>query len=140
MPSTHRIGEIARLAGVSVETLRYYERRHLLKPPPRTDGGFRRYPSDVVAHVTFIKQAQSLGLSLDDVHQLLTGLQHQNRAGCRRVHDLLGKRVAELDARVAELRALRSTLGRHLAACRRTLQAAEDAACPTVKALQRSAR
>lgn len=140
MQESYSIGEVAGLTGVSVETLRYYERRRLLKPPPRTDGGFRRYGPDIVAHVTFIRQAQSLGLSLDDVHELLAGLRHQSRAGCRRVHDLLAKRVAELDARVAELRVLRSTLGRHLAACQRTLRDAEDAACPTVEALQRSAR
>ena len=140
MAESYSIGEVAVLTGVSVETLRYYERRRLLKPPPRTDGGFRRYGSDVVAHVTFIKQAQSLGLSLDDVHQLLTGLQHQSLASCRKVHDLLEKRVEELDARVAELRTLRNTLGLHLAACQRTLQGAEDMPCPTVVALQRSAK
>jgi MerR family Zn(II)-responsive transcriptional regulator of zntA len=140
MPGSYSIGEIAGLTGVSVETLRYYERRLLLKPPPRTDGGFRRYGSDVVAHVTFIRQAQSLGLSLEDVHRLLTGLQQQGRAGCRRVHDLLARRVADVDRRVAELRALRSTLGRHLAACDRTLQDAEEVSCPTVEALQQHSR
>lgn len=140
MPESYSIGEIAGLTGVSVETLRYYERRRLLNPPPRTNGGFRRYGPDVVAHITFIKQAQSLGLSLDEVRQLSTGLHHESRASCRRVHDLLARRVAELDARVAELRALRSTLSQHLAACERTLQGTENAACPTVQALQRSAR
>ena len=138
MPASYSIGEIAGLTGVSVETLRYYERRHLLKPPPRTDGGFRRYGSDTVARVTFIKQAQSLGLSLADVLQLSAGLQQRSRASCRRVHDLLAKRVEDIDSRLEELAALRMTLGAHLEACERTLQAREEAPCPTVDALQHS--
>jgi len=140
MDGTYSIGEVARLTGVSVEALRYYERRRLLKPPPRTDGGFRRYGSETLAHVAFIKQAQSLGLSLADVLQLSAGLVQRSRASCRRVHDLLAKRVAEIDGRMEELAALRRTLGGHLEACERTLQAREEAPCPTVAALQQHSR
>lgn len=140
MGETYSIGEIAGLTGVTVETLRYYERRRLLKSPPRTGGGFRRYGSDAVAQVAFIKQAQSLGLLLDEVQQLAAGLQQQGRTSCRRVHDLLAKRIADIDIRLAELSALRRTVGRHLAACERTLHSAEEASCPTVEALQQHSR
>ncbi|MEO5897320.1 MAG: MerR family DNA-binding transcriptional regulator [Vicinamibacterales bacterium] len=61
---------MATLTGVSVDALRYYERIGLLKAPPRTQGGLRRYPSDVVQRVGFIKQAQSLGLALEDIQEL----------------------------------------------------------------------
>ena len=60
----YRIGEIAERTGVSVETLRYYEKRRLLNAPARTEGGFRVYSVAVVHQVKFIKQAQSLGLTL----------------------------------------------------------------------------
>ena len=69
---SYGIGEIANHTGVSVETLRYYEKRRLLKVPQRSEGGFRRYSDDVVHQVRFIKQAQSLGLTLDDIQQLVT--------------------------------------------------------------------
>jgi len=136
---TYRIGEIAQQAGVSVETLRYYEKRRLLNAPPRTDGGFRLYSDDAVQQVRFIKQAQSLGLTLDDVQQLLTGRQRRPHvASCRKVRDLLTRRIEDIDARVEELREFRRTLHEHLVACERALVAAGDPACPTIEALDGS--
>ena len=69
----YRIGEIAERTGVSVETLRYYEKRRLLNAPARTQGGYRVYSDAVVHQVKFIKQAQSLGLTLEDIQQLVAG-------------------------------------------------------------------
>ena len=136
---TYRIGEIAQQLGVSVETLRYYEKRRLLKAPPRTEGGFRLYSEDAVQRVRFIKQAQSLGLTLEDVQQLLPG--HQRRpqaASCRKVRDLLTRRIEDIDTRLSELRAFRRTLQGHLAACDQALAVAGDPACPTIEALDGS--
>ena len=135
---TYRIGEIAQQTGVSVETLRYYEKRRLLNTPPRTDGGFRLYSDDAVQQVRFIKQAQSLGLTLDDVQQLLTGRGRRPVASCRKVRDLLTRRIEDLDARMRELREFRRTLHAHLAACERALAEAGDPACPTIDALDGS--
>jgi DNA-binding transcriptional MerR regulator len=136
---TYRIGEIAQQTGVSVETLRYYEKRRLLNAPPRTEGGFRLYSDDAVQQVRFIKQAQSLGLTLDDVQQLLTGRQRQSHvASCRKVRDLLTQRVLDIDARVKELREFRRTLHGHLVACEQALAAAGDPRCPTIEALDGS--
>ena len=67
---TLRIGEVAHRAGVTVEALRYYERVGLLPRPPRSTGGLRRYRPDVLDRVRFIKQAQTLGLSLREIQQL----------------------------------------------------------------------
>ena len=138
---TYRIGEIANHTGVSVETLRYYEKRRLLNAPPRTEGGFRRY-SDVVLHqVRFIKQAQSLGLTLDDIQQLLTGQQQRSHPpSCRRVRDLLTRRIDDIDARIKELRSFRRTLHDHLVACEEALAAATEPPCPTIEALDRPKR
>ena len=133
---TYRIGEIAQQTGVSVETLRFYERRRLLKAPPRTQGGFRLYTDDAVQQVRFIKQAQSLGLTLDDVQQLLTGRQRRPQvASCRKVHDLLTRRIEDIDARIKELREFRRTLKEHLTACDQALAAAGEPECPTIEAL-----
>ena len=69
----YRIGEIAERTGVSVELLRYYEKRRLLNAPARTEGGFRVHSDAVVQQMRFIKQAQSLGLTLDDIQKLAAG-------------------------------------------------------------------
>jgi DNA-binding transcriptional MerR regulator len=138
---TYRIGEIAQQTGVSVETLRYYEKRRLLSAPPRTEGGFRLYSDDAVQQVRFIKQAQSLGLTLDDVQQLLIGRQRRAQApSCRKVRNLLTQRIDDIDARIKELQEFRRTLREHLVACDRALVAAGDPACPTIEALDRSKR
>ena len=138
---TYRIGEIARQTGVSVETLRFYERRRLLNAPPRTQGGFRLYTDDAVRQVKFIKQAQSLGLTLDDVQQLLMGRQRRPQvASCRKVRGLLTRRIEDIDARIKELREFRGTVNEHLVACDRALAAAGDPDCPTIEALGGSKR
>ena len=138
---TYRIGEIARQTGVSVETLRFYEKRRLLNAPPRTQGGFRLYTDDAVQQVKLIKQAQSLGLTLDDVQQLLTGRQRRPHvASCREVRDLLTHRIEDINARIRELREFRRTLNEHLVACDRALAAAGDPECPTIEALGGSKR
>ena len=138
---SYRIGEIATHAGVSVETLRYYEKRRLLKVPPRTAGGFRRYSDDVVQQVRFIKQAQSLGLTLDDIQQLVAGQPRRSHApSCRRVRELLTCRIDDIDRRIRELRSFRRTLHAHLVACARALAAATEPSCPTIEALDHPQR
>jgi DNA-binding transcriptional MerR regulator len=137
----YRIGEIAERTGVSVETLRYYEKRRLLTAPARTGGGYRVYSGAVVHQVTFIKQAQSLGLTLDDIQQLTAGQLRRNHApSCRKVHDLLTGRIEDIDARIKQLRELRRTLHEHLVACDRALAAAAEPACPTIEALDEPKR
>lgn len=132
----YRIGEIAERTGVSVETLRYYEKRRLLNAPGRTEGGYRVYSDAVVHQVKFIKQAQSLGLTLDDIQQLAAGRRRTHHApSCRRVRDLLTRRLDDIDARIRELRDFRRTLHQHLAACDQALASATEPECPTIDAL-----
>ena len=138
---SYRIGEIASHTGVSVETLRYYEKRRLLNAPPRTESGFRCYSGDVVHQVRFIKQAQSLGLTLGDIEQLIAGQQRRSHpAPCRNVRDLLTRRIIDIDARIKELRSFRRTLHDHLIACEEALAAATEPPCPTIQALDRPKR
>lgn len=125
-----RIGEIASQAGVSIDAVRYYERRHLLPRAARTEGGFRLFPQEAVERIRFIKQAQELGFSLDEIGELLTT---GGAAECKRVRDLLRAHLADLDAKIKSMREFRRTLAGHLAECERELEERGKAAqCPVV--------
>ena len=130
-----KIGEVATRAGVSVDSLRYYERMKLLPRARRTSGGFRLFGPDSVERVQFIKQAQVLGLSLDEIRGLLTT---GGAAECRRVRDLLAAKLEELDTRMKAMKQFRRTLNQHLAACERELKAHGDAACCPVVAVKQA--
>src|SRR5260370_24264118 len=124
-----RIGEVAARAGVSIDTVRYYERRRLLPRAPRTQGGFRVFTEGAIDRVRFIKQAQELGFSLDEISALLTT--GGGASECRSVRDLLKAKLAELDRRMRTMRAFLGTLADHLAECESELKRRGNAArCP----------
>jgi MerR family mercuric resistance operon transcriptional regulator len=136
-----RIGEVARVTGISVDTLRYYERLGLLPAAARSDGGMRRYSGDVVNRVRFIKQSQTLGLTLREVRQLVSvTTTRRGRAACERVRDVLVEHVENADRQIAELRSLRRTLARHLAACEKALARPGEPTCPTLNVLDGTAK
>jgi MerR family mercuric resistance operon transcriptional regulator len=81
MQSPLRIGQVATLAGVNIQTLRYYERRGLVREPERRHSGYREYPPDTVALIRFIKRAQDLGFSLREVADLLH-LREDRQSSC----------------------------------------------------------
>lgn len=131
MQSGLRIGEVAERAGVSIDTIRYYERQKLLPQARRTEGGFRLFTLDAVERISFIKQAQEMGLSLGEIKELLTseGGAHQ----CKRVRHLLKDKITDLDGRMKKLRDFKRTLSRHLAACEDELQKrGAEATCPVI--------
>jgi DNA-binding transcriptional MerR regulator len=125
-----RIGEVATRSGVSIDTIRYYERRKLLPRAERSRGGFRLYTPEAVERLRFIKQAQEIGFSLDEIGDLLvTG----GAAECRKARDLLSAKLEEVDARINAMRKFRRSLANHLAACERELKERGNAArCPVV--------
>ena len=125
-----RIGEVATRSGVSVDAVRYYERLKLLPRARRTSGNFRLFSAEAIERVQFIKQAQELGLTLDEIKGLLaTGGADE----CRRVRDLLLKKIEDLDGKVKAMRDFRRTLARHLLECERELDAhGDEACCPVV--------
>ncbi len=130
-----RIGDVATRAGVSVDTVRYYERLKLLPRASRTSGGFRLFGPESIERVQFIKQAQELGLTLDEIKGLLaTGGAEE----CRRVRDLLSKKIGELDGKMTAMKSFRRTLARHLSACERELETRGDSACCPVVAVGKS--
>jgi DNA-binding transcriptional MerR regulator len=114
-----RIGELAAECGVSIDTIRYYERRRLLPHAGRSAGGFRLYTPEAVERLRFIKQAQETGFSLDEIGGLLSS---SGAAECQRVRDLLRVKLDEVDERIEAMRKFRGALADHLAACERELR------------------
>ena len=104
-----RIGEIAKSAGVTPDTIRYYEREELLPLADRTPSGYRDYGPEVVNDLRFIKKAQALGLKLSDVRELLE-ISAGGKPPCEHVRATVSARLTEVEHRLKELRALRSTL------------------------------
>lgn len=128
-----RIGELAAQASISIDTIRYYERRRLLPHAARSNGGFRLFKQDMVERIRFIRQAQSLGFSLDEIRDLLSA---GNATSCRHVRDLLSKKLTELDERMRTMKSFRRVLLNHLKACERELSLRGDAAqCPVLEEL-----
>jgi Hg(II)-responsive transcriptional regulator len=103
------IGALARAAGVNVETIRFYERRGLLSKPPKPEEGYRRYPSDAVKQVKFIKGAQRLGFSLKEIADLLV-LGRQGGISCAEMLDLTSRKIADIDYKIASLEVMKSSL------------------------------
>lgn len=123
------IGKLADAAGVGVEAVRYYQRGGLLTAPNRVDGGFRRYSSDDVLRLRFIKRAQALGYSLEDVAELMSLSATRDRL---RVREITRERVAEIRERMADLQSMASAL-ENLADC--CAQAPEGSTCSIIAAL-----
>lgn len=128
--SSLQIGEIASGSGVTVDTVRYYERQKLLPKATRTSGNYRLFSSKAIEQIRFIKQAQELGFSLDEIRGLLKtgGLEE-----CRQVRDLLRRKLVELDEQIKKMKAFRKTLSSHLSACDDELEKkGREAHCPVL--------
>lgn len=94
------IGRIAKLAGVNVETIRYYQRRGLVAKPDRLFDSYRRYPPEAVDQILFIKRAQALGFSLDEIAVLL---QLDSSTGSSHIYDLVVEKAAALRTQIEDL-------------------------------------
>lgn len=112
------IGELARLSGVKVPTIRYYEDAGLLPAPTRTGGQQRRYGAAAVARLNFIRHARVLGFEMAAVRELLA-LREQPDHPCTDVDGIARRHVADIDRRIAQLTALRRELQRALDSCGR---------------------
>ncbi|GIW95550.1 MAG: heavy metal-responsive transcriptional regulator [Pirellulaceae bacterium] len=119
MPETIRytIGQLAQGAGVPISTVRYYERAGLLSPVDRTNANYRVYDEQSLERLQFIRAAQRTGFALDDVRQLLD-LQDEGASACRDVQQIIGSRLAEIEARLRDLRHIQRVLKRALVRCR----------------------
>ena len=104
-----RIGELAKRAGVTPDTIRYYEREGLLPRPERTPSGYRNYAPQVLDDLAFIKKAQALGLKLSAVREVLE-ISSGGKPPCAHVRATVSARLAAMEERLRDLRALRATL------------------------------
>jgi DNA-binding transcriptional MerR regulator len=104
-----KIGEVAKRAGVGVETLRFYERSGLIDRPERTEGGYRLYDAKALKTLEFIKRAQTLGFTLEEIKRIID----ESRAGqspCKEVREIVRSRLVELDERMKQMRLYRNAL------------------------------
>lgn len=124
------IGKLAEEAGVNIETIRYYQRRGLLDEPAKPLGGHRRYSVEQAKRLRFIKRAQLLGFTLDEV----AGLLHLDDGyECAETRALATRKLALIDQKIADLAAIRQALGGLVQQC----DAGGSVACPIIDVLAR---
>jgi Hg(II)-responsive transcriptional regulator len=111
-----RSSEVAKEAGVNVQTLRYYERRGILPQPERLDSGYRAYGTDAVRIVRFVRRTQQLGFSLEEIESLLD-LANGGPNNCDAAKRMAQEKLAQLDEKIAILRAMRESLTRLVQTC-----------------------
>ena len=110
------IGELSRLSGVNIETIRYYERINMLRPPPRSAGGRRIYGETDLRMVAFIRRARELGFSLAEVRALLR-LGAPKTATCAEVREIAAHHLQDIRAKMADLAKLERLLAKTIARC-----------------------
>lgn len=125
-----RTGELATRAGVNIQTLRFYERRGLLEKPPRQESGYREYPANSVQLVRFIKRAQGLGFSLQEIKELLT-LRNDGGVRCSDVRETAEVKISDINSKVQQLEAMRRALTLLVDSCRQ----GRSGHCPLLESL-----
>jgi DNA-binding transcriptional MerR regulator len=108
-----KIGEVSKRSGLGIEALRFYERNGLLEHPPRTESGYRVYDETVLERLAFIKQAQALGFSLNEVKRIMDDAR-AGKSPCDEVREIVRRRLDELDERMREMRRHRAELAQTL--------------------------
>ena len=126
-----QIGEVAREANVSVQTLRYYERLGLLNPPKRKPSGYRKYDVQEIQRVRFIKRAQDLGFALAEIGNLLT-LWNDSSHSCTLVERRASTTLKRIDTKIQDLETMRAALEKYVMSCR-TGHSLDE--CPLLRAL-----
>lgn len=124
-------GKLAALAGVNIQTLRYYERRGLLQKPPCRPSGYREYSPEAVKLIRFIKHAQQLGFTLSEIQELLR-LRQDRTGSCSQVRASAQTKMADIDRKVRSLQAMKKALSVLVASCKTDRSRRE---CPILEAL-----
>jgi len=124
--NTFTIGRLAREAGVGIETIRYYQKRQLL-PVPTSKGAFRHYPKELVTRIRFIKRAQELGFTLDEIAQLFLLEKGGERNAIRQVASV---RLQQIERKLADLKRMQETLSALIITCKHSDQTLP---CPIIQ-------
>lgn len=125
------IGQVTTLSGVPIRTIRYYESLGLLKSSGRTEGGFRQFSADILARLSFIKRAQSLGLSLQEIGEILA-VYDSGKPPCDQVQQKLEEKILEIERQVEHLLSLRGELQGLLSGWDSVKSRTEDTICPII--------
>ncbi|MDH1765584.1 Hg(II)-responsive transcriptional regulator [Comamonas aquatica] len=126
------IGALARAAGVNVETIRFYQRKGLLPEPDKPYGSIRRYGASDVTRVRFVKSAQRLGFSLDEVAELL---KLEDGTHCDEAREQAERKLADVRIKLADLRRIERALAELVERC---CAATGQGRCPLIEALQQN--
>ena len=130
-PAALSIGELSRRTGVNIETIRYYERIKMLPAPPRTASGRRVYGPAETRSLAFIRRSRELGFTLDEIRALLALSAENGQGACAEVRELAAGHLAEVRAKIADLRAMERVLVDAVRRC----DAGEAPGCPLIDAL-----
>lgn len=137
-----QIGQVSKRVGVSVDAIRFYERRGLLAAPPRSAGGFRLYSSSDLSELQFIRDLQTLGFSLSEVREFLS-LKREDLRACSKVRRMLSDKLCDIHARRIALVKLEAELKHLLAKCQSQLKrprGKQNDRCPVLTSYKRSKR
>lgn len=104
-----KIGQLAKVSGCSIQTIRYYEKEGLLNPPSRSEGNFRLYDEKALKELEFVKHCRSLDIPLIDIKTLLE-LKNRPEESCSSINDLIAKQLDLVNQRIKELKVLKSEL------------------------------
>ncbi len=137
-----QIGTVAQQTGLTVDAIRFYEKEGLLKRPPRSEGGFRLFRLEDVEALKFIRKAQELGFSLQEVREILV-VQGDGVEACEHVRELVVQKLASVRGKVEDLRKLERSLQSALRKCNRRLKevgSTHERRCPVLEELSRTNR
>ncbi len=136
-----KIGAAAKATGLSIDTIRFYEKAGLLRRSARTEGGFRLFGPGEIQTLRFVRKSQELGFSLNEIRELLI-LRSEAVPACTHVRDLLEHKLARVEEKIGELQGLARGLKVALRKCKRgmkTSEQSEEGCCPVLEELSRAA-
>jgi len=128
-----KTGELAKQAGVNVETLRFYEREGLIPEPPRLSSGYREYPQETVRRIRFIQRAKELGFTLREIKGLLK-LRVDPDTTCSVVREQAAEKIADVKKKISDLKKIQQALNKLMNSCRGN-GPVDD--CPILKHLEK---
>lgn len=131
--SRYSIGQVAKQSGISVETIRYYEKKGLLKEPERKESGYRQYKQEAIARLSFIQQAKELGFSLKEIGELLSIRSDENNL-CNEVKQLAQEKLGNIESKLKMLQRMRKSLKKLVDVCPGQAPLNE---CPILDALEK---
>ena len=115
-----QIGQVAQRTGLSINTIRFYEKQRLVHAPPRSSGGYRVYDARDVERFQLVSRAQNLGFSLQEIRELLV-IENSKGDGCSHVHDLIAAKIDQVKEKIAELKRIESRLTKAQKQCNAAL-------------------